>query len=337
MNYLSSTASDRTCINTILPLADVASLIAGGAVLCIAGREEALRQLPPGFWIGGTTPYVMTENGGAKLDREHLFVTDLSGLGEVKVAAYGADELERITANTPDDGFALTIIPAQSHCHERFAHDAPNYPNAFVKPVFGWIAGHDLDAPGTCARVFAGTGARALADRAVVLHLSLADGQLPFLELVNLFEPDNVDVLRFHQTTFAPATASIRSREIDFAAYVRDRGLDHGQLPLVGDYAGAHINASIQSVESDRVRLYAPVFPGVDYCFAKPVGDYAEAFGPLLEKVSTQGTAFSCNCILNYVHGKLEGKAIGGFGGPITFGEIAYQLHNQTLIEVRLI
>ena len=29
---------------------------------------------------------------------------------------------------------------------------------------------------------------------------------------------------------------------------------------------------------------------------------------------------------------KLEGKKTGAFTGPITFGEIAYQLLNQTLV-----
>jgi hypothetical protein len=40
---------------------------------------------------------------------------------------------------------------------------------------------------------------------------------------------------------------------------------------------------------------------------------------------------FSCNCILNYLYSELEGKQTGGIIGPITFGEVAYQLLNQTL------
>ena len=41
---------------------------------------------------------------------------------------------------------------------------------------------------------------------------------------------------------------------------------------------------------------------------------------------------FSCNCILNYLYSELEGKKTGGITGPITFGEIAYQLLNQTMV-----
>ena len=40
---------------------------------------------------------------------------------------------------------------------------------------------------------------------------------------------------------------------------------------------------------------------------------------------------FSCNCILNYLYGGLEGEKIPPYAGPITFGEVAYQLLNQTL------
>ncbi|PEQ13212.1 hypothetical protein B2G71_07150 [Novosphingobium sp. PC22D] len=337
MSFLSSTGFDRVRVNAVLPLGDVVSLIAGGATLCIAGHEDVLRQLPAGQWIGGTTPYVMTAAGGAKLDHQHLFVTELGDLGETRVAHYGPDEMEKITANTPDGGFALTVIPAGSRCHERFAHDAANYPQAFLKPTFGWIAGHDLDQPGASAKVFAGSGEAWSGDRAAVLHVALPEDVLPHLEFVNLFEPDRVETIRFHQTTFAPARAMVNGAEVDFADYVRSRGLEHGQLPLVGDYSGAYVNASLQEVEAERVRLYAPVFPGVDYCFARPIGDYAEAFAERLAQVPSQGTLFSCNCILNYQFGDLAGKAIGGFGGPITFGEIAFQLHNQTLIEVRLV
>ena len=41
--------------------------------------------------------------------------------------------------------------------------------------------------------------------------------------------------------------------------------------------------------------------------------------------------AFSCNCILNYLYGDLENNKVE-IGGPITFGEIAYCLLNQTLV-----
>jgi hypothetical protein len=45
---------------------------------------------------------------------------------------------------------------------------------------------------------------------------------------------------------------------------------------------------------------------------------------------------FSCNCILNFLFGGLEGQKIGNLQGPVTFGEIGYQLLNQTLVVLRI-
>jgi hypothetical protein len=41
---------------------------------------------------------------------------------------------------------------------------------------------------------------------------------------------------------------------------------------------------------------------------------------------------FLCNCILNYLYSELEGKKTGEMSSPMTFGEVAYQLLNQTMV-----
>ncbi|WP_340301592.1 DUF6976 family protein [Roseobacter sp. HKCCD5988] len=38
----------------------------------------------------------------------------------------------------------------------------------------------------------------------------------------------------------------------------------------------------------------------------------------LSDKVT--GADYSCNCILNYLYGEMEGKSVSGFTGPMTFG-----------------
>ena len=48
--------------------------------------------------------------------------------------------------------------------------------------------------------------------------------------------------------------------------------------------------------------------------------------------LDTDNVVFSCNCVLNYLFSNLENKKTGAFVGPVTFGEIAYQLLNQTLV-----
>src|SRR2546428_5124442 len=58
--------------------------------------------------------------------------------------------------------------------------------------------------------------------------------------------------------------------------------------------------------------------------------DYVQGFGSVTAG-PTHDVAFACNCTLNYVYGKLDGARVG-LPGPFTFGEIAYQLLNQTMV-----
>ena len=78
------------------------------------------------------------------------------------------------------------------------------------------------------------------------------------------------------------------------------------------------------------------MFTGVDYHFAKPIADYGNKFRQQLAGYRTDGVQFSCNCILNFLFGELEGQRISELYGPVTFGEIGYQLLNQTLVVLRI-
>ena len=80
------------------------------------------------------------------------------------------------------------------------------------------------------------------------------------------------------------------------------------------------------------VGFYAPVFRNVEYRFATHVEDYVENFQKSIAAAGAKNHVFSCNCILNYLYGDLNGKKLPSFTGPITFGEVAYQLINQTLV-----
>ena len=60
--------------------------------------------------------------------------------------------------------------------------------------------------------------------------------------------------------------------------------------------------------------------------------DYAAEFLNRINAAGAHAPVFSFNCILNYLYGNLNGKKIPPYTGPVTFGEIAYQLVNQTLV-----
>jgi hypothetical protein len=64
------------------------------------------------------------------------------------------------------------------------------------------------------------------------------------------------------------------------------------------------------------------------------VKDFVAEFTAQLPKDLSHRIAFSCNCILNFLHSNLEGKKTGDIACPITFGELAYQLLNQTFVYV---
>jgi hypothetical protein len=108
-------------------------------------------------------------------------------------------------------------------------------------------------------------------------------------------------------------------------------------VPLVADYCGAMINTSLQGIDpaSRTVSFFAPVFEGVEYRLARPIAGYPAGFLRAMPRGGA-GALFSCNCVLNYLQSKLEKRQIGDLVGPITFGEIAYQLLNQTLVYVVL-
>ena len=149
--------------------------------------------------------------------------------------------------------------------------------------------------------------------------------------IVNLFKQGDGDSLRFEEEGFTVKTCLVNGEPRDSAQYLKANRIDT-RLPLVANYAGAMVNVSFQAVrEADgAVDLYAPVFRDVEYRIAAPVDNCIEAF----KRALPHGTSavFSCNCILNFLYSELEGKTTEGMYGPVTFGEIAYQLLNQTLV-----
>lgn len=325
-------------MNRLMTLADAAELIRSGAHLSLAGPEGALDTLPRGQWIAGTIPYFMDAAGGVVSTGGQVFVSPLPQ-GQITLAHYGAEDTAKVVGNGPDNGFSLAIVPAGSAAHKKFAAEAVNDADAFLKPTVGWVAGiHLSDLGKATPKVYLGTTGQKFDDGLVVAHVALPESQLASIEIVNIFEPGDGDTLRFTETSFEIGDCLVNGEKTNLADYVKAKGLDHGQLPLVGDFGGAHINASIQSVDAagHKVVLYAPVFTGVDYHFAKPVADYGSSFRERLSGYRTEGVNFSCNCILNFLFGGLEGQKLGELYGPVTFGEIGYQLLNQTLVVLRI-
>lgn len=317
----------------LMAVAEAAALIKRGAFLCIAGDEAALRQLPTGHWIGGTIPYFMAADGGT-ISRDQVFVNIVDSFATPpSLRLYDSAALPQLCRNAPENGYSILIIPAFSKCHASFAQNAPNYEEMYMKPLIGWIAGVHLDdlAHATPKVVLGPTGE--FSDSlAVVMDVPLPPEKFAQIDIVNLFQPGSGPAICFADTGFSVGECTLDGQPANLADYLLTNAVDT-RLPLVADYSGALINVSIKSIdrESRRVELYAPVFPGLAYRIAAPVTDYVTSFQAALPGTNAEIT-FSCNCILNFLYSDLAGKRTGHVTGPMTFGEIGYQLLNQTLV-----
>jgi Family of unknown function (DUF6976) len=319
-------------------IADVSRMIQEGPVLLLAGDENLLSKLPSGKWIGGTSVNFVSDEGGTT-DRDRIFVTDITEhAADAKIRRYDAGSLGSIASDYSESGFTVIIVPGLSDMHGVFAKQIQSVAGVFNTPLIGWISGVHLSEIGKrTPKCFAGTPVP-LATEAVAMHVTLPPGQAAHIDIINLFKQGDGDVITFDTEGFASeGKCHIGGVATSLASYIADRKIDT-QLPLVADYNGAMINVSIQSVDAadDKVQFYAPVFKGIEYRFANPVPDYAGVFAKDVGAKDAHAIAFSCNCILNYAYAGLEGKKTGSFVGPVTFGEVAYMLLNQTLAYISI-
>lgn len=314
-------------------VAEVKSKIEQGQGLLLAGDEESLRQLPAGKWIGGTIPYFVGEAGGLST-REKIYVTEIPDyVQSFQVKAYNTGDIAQVYQDIPENGFGFIILPASTEIHQAFALNAPAYQEFATKPLVGWISGvHLTDLGKITPKVFDGERLQAMQDQAVVMHVKLNQGKFADIGILNIFEQSEGDTITFPCDGFSATDTYINGEKQNFANYLTANNVST-KLPLVADYYGVSVNISFQSVdiEKQEVVFYAPVFSGIRYRLARPVGDYVKEFVGRIP-ANDSDIMFSCNCILNYLYSELEGKKTGEITGPMTFGEVAYQLLNQTMV-----
>ena len=309
------------------------ALIDAGKRLHIAGDEAVLARLNRGTWIGGTTPYFLTRTGGV-MDRSRAFITELpESVTAVETALLGEDELAKIPGEAPQNGFSLVILPAMADVHAAYALNAERLPKLYEKPIAGWVCGVHLDYLGKVKpKVVNGRTGEFSDNRLAVLHASLPNSLIAKVGIVNVFQQGTGDRIVFAKTGFSAGDCLINSAKASFFDYAAQSNFDI-RLPLVSDRSGEMINVGIRAADqaSHRVIFSAPVLEGMEYRQAAPVGDYRAAFAARMNELAIS-PAFSCNCILNYRYGHLEGKQDVPAEGPVTFGEIAYVLLSQTMV-----
>ncbi|MBR4183986.1 MAG: hypothetical protein IKQ56_09240, partial [Lachnospiraceae bacterium] len=87
----------------LITLEDTISLIEEGKILHIAADDSLLEKLPKGKWIGGTTPYFMSEEGGI-FTKDRLFVNEIDYAEDIRIATYGKYNIFQIVEECYDNG-----------------------------------------------------------------------------------------------------------------------------------------------------------------------------------------------------------------------------------------
>lgn len=323
-------------MKTLVSVQEASELIESGARLMVAGDEKLLAALPKGDWIGGTTPYFMTEEGGV-CSREKLHVVQFPPtVLSVKAHMYTAQHLKLIPKDYKSNGFSIAIVPAYTDVHTTFAKDSSSWPDVFALPLIGWVAGkHLADAESVSSKVFNGQTGEASSTKAVVLHAELASHLTARMNTINLFQMGRGDAISFPQGAFETTDCKVNGETRNFAEYLLETGASL-DTPLVANYFGALVNVSIRAIDKEqkKVSFFAPIFPGIHYKFAQPVENYPETYQARLNinQLWAGDPVYCFNCILNYQAAELEGKKSGKMLGPVVFGEIAYMLLNHTMV-----
>lgn len=320
-------------LNELLTPAEANALIDRDLVMHIAGDEKALRKLHCGNWVGGTTPYMLTSQGGI-VEREKVFVSELPVKpGAVAIRFIDIGHIPAITTEAPRNGFTIVIVPGMSEIHTIYSLTAANIPGIRDIPIIGWVSGvHIDDRPRVTAKVFNGQTGEVADDRIVVLQAPMPTTSEAQVSILNLVKPGTGDEFVFDAPSFSVRECLINGERDDFYAYaVRNNISLH--WPLVTELNGDRLSVALKAVdaESRSVQLFAPVMQGRPYRLAEAIDDYrGKLIRATLDRKLTP--VLSYNCFHNYAYGGLKAPQEYPLPGPVVFGELAHVLMNQTLV-----
>lgn len=320
-------------------------MIREGRVLLLAGAEADLASLPAGCWIGGTTGYFVTPRGSMPAEGQ-VFYTDFTAIASgASWRGFGAADIHQLAEHYPANGFAILILPGFSKLLGEVAGHIMEFDGLYNLPLMGWVSSVRLDGPQNILppvrpKTFAG-GPRAEEERAAVLYVSLPPQYFAQLHIANLFSPGEGPDIRFLQPgQIIDGDCLIGGERGNLARYIEEKDIDR-RLPLVADHEGALLNVAILQAEAadGRMTFLAPVSPALTYRFAEEVLDYEAEFTRAAEDIALDQAAHACICVLHYHHTGLaqpfqaadEPRRGPDITGPVTFGQIAYTVLNQTL------
>jgi hypothetical protein len=310
----------------LFSIEEVVKMIQKGDGLLLAGNFDVLSRLPAGNWIAGTTPFAIIYPENKTTIGDKIFVSQLPDfVTKTVIKEYDQHTLKEIYNDAPDHGLTLLIIPFASEAQLEFATSATTYENFAAHPVCGWISWAQ-DGNGL---VISGNNNKAHHDKAVAMHIEFPDTKYAELHIFNPYVQGDGDDITFDFSGSTIKNAYINGKKQDFAEYLRKINFDKNK-PFVANYSGAMINVSCSNIIQDTVSVYAPVFPTIDY----RIGAIDETI-TAPELINDQ-ILFALTCIVNYSQSDFCNKYLKKMNGLVTYGEIGYQLLNQTTVFVTI-
>lgn len=310
---------------------EVTELIRQGKPLMVAGLRDTLKKLPKGNWIGGTIPFVNHPE-----QEDQLEITMLpSSISKVRLKLYSIENIHFIRHDAYQNGFTFLILPAESRIHHSFAMNSRDYPFQDKGIVTGWVSGYPEQENPEAYCIYGPTGSW-YKDKAVTLHCQLKPGYRADLRTLNLFTARDGPDIQFMESGFSCKRIMVDGREYDLPVFLEEFSLSADQ-PLISVEAHEGCNVSMQQITGEELKFFAPVFRDQSYRIAHPISRYHEKFQERLQELKQDKafTVFQCNCILNHEPGIEPDQEF--HHGPVSFGEIAEHLLNQTALSLRIL
>ncbi|GHV10801.1 hypothetical protein AGMMS49938_00420 [Fibrobacterales bacterium] len=330
----------------LIDTSEATELIRSGGSFSFIGDERALAKLPKGNWVGGTTCY-FTIDGKSVEERDKVFVIDYPAVAKLeKISLYKGETVSNVTNDAPENGFTILFMPAGSGASLHYSQFAPTYPGLFLKPIAGWITGMylpDWNPASThkdkLPKTFNGLTGESDTDSAIAMHFSLPQGKFAIVKTINPFVArKDSPVIRFEgNNSLIVRDAFVDGKKVNLPKYILENKVDF-RFPIQANYSGTLINVSLPpEIQGEEMLLHQAVFSDMDYRFTEVAPEFKDSQKSCANNViDPKKFIAGCSCILNHLSFNTNGGALCGIDGPLTFGEICYQIVGNTSVYLEM-
>ena len=316
----------------------VVEFIKQGRIMHLCGNEHTLKDLPKGNWIAGMSPYFMDNVG--KICDNKIYVDDFSFIAEeCEVTTFDESNISEIAKrNKYTNGFIFVVLPIDSEVYYTFANHSLEYEDIYDNPVVGYVSSVLLSDYGKVQpKVAIGSEGVLHDNKAAVMYVKVSDRLRVRTEIMNLDTiDDTTPSLKFPKTGFKQSDCLIDGKPGNIASYLEAVKGRIGHYPqLITSQNGALVVRDVKSVnvETGEAVFFSPAYESDVHYIVKQNNDYLATFNRRLGRKTDVIACLSCTSY--FWQGDFEYRHID-FNGVYTFGEIAYQLLNKTIVTLEV-